>query len=215
MRYQLVDGQGNFGSIDGDGAAAMRYTEARLARIATEMLRDIDEDTVDFVPNYDGKNNEPLVLPSRFPNLLVNGSDGIAVGMATEIPPHNLGEICDGLVALIDNPDISLLELLDLNCALVTLDAMGCQKAIAQKIVDQGGHYALTVKDNQEHLLEDIQDAFLKAFDSDFAGVDHDEYETRERGHGREEYRSYTVLHSTQGIRHADAWAGLTTLGLC
>lgn len=108
-----------------------------------------------------------------------------------------------------------LLELLDLNGALVTLDAMGCQKAVAQKIVDQGGHYALTVKDNQEHLLEDIQDAFLKAFDSDFAGVDHDEYQTRERGHGREEYRSYTVLHSTQGIRHADAWAGLTTLGLC
>lgn len=108
-----------------------------------------------------------------------------------------------------------LLELLDLNGALVTLDAMGCQKAIAQKIVDQGGHYALTVKDNQEHLLEDIQESFLKAFDSDFAGVDHDEYETRERGHGREEYRSYTVLHSTEGIRHADAWAGLTTIGLC
>ena len=108
-----------------------------------------------------------------------------------------------------------LLELLDLNGALVTLDAMGCQKAIARKIVDQGGHYALTVKDNQEHLLEDIQDSFLKAFDTNFAGVDHDEYQTRERGHGREEYRSYTVLHSTQGIRHADAWAGLTTLGLC
>jgi len=109
----------------------------------------------------------------------------------------------------------ALLELLELNGALVTIDAMGCQKAIAQKIVAKGGHYALTVKDNQEHLLEDIQDAFLKAFDTDFAGVDHDEYETRERGHGREEYRSYTVLHSTQGIRHADAWAGLTTLGLC
>lgn len=108
-----------------------------------------------------------------------------------------------------------LLELLDLNGALVTIDAMGCQKAIAQKIVNQGGHYALTVKDNQQHLLEDIQDAFVKAFDSDFAGVDHDEYETRQRGHGREEYRSYTVLHSTEGIRHADAWAGLTTLGLC
>jgi len=108
-----------------------------------------------------------------------------------------------------------LLELLDLNGALVTIDAMGCQKAIAQKIVDRGGHYALTVKDNQEHLLEDIQDALLKAFDSDFAGVDHDEYETRACGHGREEYRSYTVLHSTQGIRHAEAWAGLTTVGLC
>jgi predicted transposase YbfD/YdcC len=109
----------------------------------------------------------------------------------------------------------ALLELLDLNGALVTIDAMGCQKAIAQKIVDQGGHYALTVKDNQEHLLEDIQQAFLKAFDTEFADVDHDVYETRERGHGREEYRCYTVLHSTEGIRHADAWAGLTTLGMC
>jgi predicted transposase YbfD/YdcC len=108
-----------------------------------------------------------------------------------------------------------LLELLDLNGALVTMDAMGCQKAIAQKIVDQGGHYALTVKDNQEHLLEDIQQAFVKAFDTGFAGVDHDVYETHERGHGREEYRCYTVLHSTEGIRQADAWAGLTTIGMC
>jgi predicted transposase YbfD/YdcC len=109
----------------------------------------------------------------------------------------------------------ALLELLDLNGALVTIDAMGCQKAIAQKIVDQGGHYALTVKDNQEHLFEDIQQSFLKALDSDFAGLDHDTYETRERGHGREEYRCYTVLHSTEGIRHADAWANLTTIGMC
>jgi predicted transposase YbfD/YdcC len=108
-----------------------------------------------------------------------------------------------------------LLELLDLNGALVTIDAMGCQKAIAQKIVDQGGHYALTVKDNQEHLLEDIQQAFLRAFDTELAGVDHDVYETRERGHGRAEYRCYTVLHTTEGIRHADAWAGLTTIGMC
>ena len=109
----------------------------------------------------------------------------------------------------------ALLELLDLNGALVTIDAMGCQKAIARKIVDQGGHYALTVKDNQEHLFEDIQQSFLKALDSDFAGLDHDTYETRERGHGREEYRCYTVLHSTEGIRHADAWANLTTIGMC
>jgi predicted transposase YbfD/YdcC len=109
----------------------------------------------------------------------------------------------------------ALLELLDLNGALVTIDAMGCQKAIALKIVDQGGHYALTVKDNQEHLLEDIQQSFLKALDSDFAGLDHDTYETRERGHGREEYRCYTVLHSTEGLRHADAWANLTTIGMC
>jgi predicted transposase YbfD/YdcC len=109
----------------------------------------------------------------------------------------------------------ALLELLDLNGALVTIDAMGCQKAIARKIVDQGGHYALTVKDNQEHLLEDIQQSFLKALDSDFAGLDHDTYATRERGHGRQEYRCYTVLHSTEGIRHADAWANLTTIGMC
>jgi predicted transposase YbfD/YdcC len=108
-----------------------------------------------------------------------------------------------------------LLELLDLNGALVTIDAMGCQKAIAQKIVDQGGHYALTVKENQDHLLEDIQQAFLKAFDTNFAGLDHDTYTTRERGHGRDEYRCYTVLHATDGIRQADAWAGLTTIGMC
>src|SRR4051794_37236300 len=92
MRYLLADGQGNFGSIDDDPPAAMRYTEARLSRMATEMLRDLDADTVDFVPNYDGRTQEPLVLPSRYPNLLVNGSQGIAVGMATNIPPHNLRE---------------------------------------------------------------------------------------------------------------------------
>jgi predicted transposase YbfD/YdcC len=109
----------------------------------------------------------------------------------------------------------ALLELLDLNGALVTLDAMGCQKALAQKIVDQGGHYALTVKDNQEHLLEDIQAVLAQAFDTACAGLDHDQYETRQRGHGREEYRCYTVLHTTAGIRQADAWAGLTTIGMC
>jgi predicted transposase YbfD/YdcC len=108
-----------------------------------------------------------------------------------------------------------LLELLDLNGALVTIDAMGCQKAIAQKIVDQGGHYALTVKDNQEHLLDDIQKTLLKGFDTEFAGMDHDVYETRERGHGREEYRRYTVVHTSEGIRQADAWANLTTIGMC
>src|SRR5437660_883223 len=106
MRYPLVDGQGNFGSLDNDPPAAMRYTEARLARLATEMLRDIDEATVDFVPNYDEKRTEPLVLPSRFPNLLVNGSAGIAVGMATNIPPHNLREAIDAVVAYIDDPKI-------------------------------------------------------------------------------------------------------------
>src|SRR5258705_12737043 len=106
MRYELVDGQGNFGSVDDDPAAAMRYTEARLARIATEMLRDLDMDTVDFAPNYDGSRQEPLVLPARFPNLLVNGSSGIAVGMATNIPPHNLREVIDATIAYIDDPEI-------------------------------------------------------------------------------------------------------------
>jgi DNA gyrase subunit A len=108
MRYPLVDGQGNFGSVDDDPAAAMRYTEARLARLATEMLRDLDSDTVDFVPNYDGRKQEPLVLPSRFPNLLVNGSSGIAVGMATNIPPHNLREVIAATVAYIDDPELEV-----------------------------------------------------------------------------------------------------------
>ena len=103
MRYPLVDGHGNFGSIDGDGAAASRYTEARLSRISAEMLADIEKNTVDFVPNYDGNEKEPSVLPSRIPNLLINGSSGIAVGMATNIPPHNLGEVIDGVVKIIDN----------------------------------------------------------------------------------------------------------------
>src|SRR5947207_1265990 len=112
LRYPLVDGQGNFGSIDGDPAAAMRYSEARLSRIATELLRDIDAATVDFEPNYDESRRQPSVLPSRFPNLLVNGSAGIAVGMATNIPPHNLGEVIDGIVAMIDDPSIDVERLL-------------------------------------------------------------------------------------------------------
>ncbi len=112
LRYPLVDGQGNFGSIDGDPAAAMRYSEARLSRMATELLRDIDADTVDFEPNYDESRRQPSVLPSRFPNLLVNGSAGIAVGMATNIPPHNLGEVIDGIVAMIDDPSIDVERLL-------------------------------------------------------------------------------------------------------
>jgi DNA gyrase subunit A len=106
LRYPLVDGQGNFGSVDGDPPAAMRYTEARLTRIATEMLRDISSDTVNFAPNFDESQREPEVLPARFPNLLVNGSDGIAVGMATKVPPHNLGEVVDATVALIENPEL-------------------------------------------------------------------------------------------------------------
>ncbi|MDO4493319.1 MAG: DNA gyrase subunit A [Clostridia bacterium] len=112
MRYTLVDGHGNFGSIDGDGAAAMRYTEARLSKLAVEMLADIDKDTVDMTPNFDGEEMEPTVLPSRIPNLLVNGSGGIAVGMATNMPPHNLCEVVDGLIALIDDPDITVDELM-------------------------------------------------------------------------------------------------------
>ncbi len=112
IRYPLIDGQGNFGSIDGDGAAAQRYTESRMTKLAVEMVRDIEKNTVDYRPNYDGNEREPVVLPSRFPNLLVNGSMGIAVGMATNIPPHNLGETIDGLIAMIDQPDISVLELL-------------------------------------------------------------------------------------------------------
>lgn len=111
LRYTLIDGQGNFGSVDGDPPAAMRYSEVRLDQIAEEMLADIDKNTVDFGPNYDGSLTEPLVLPAKFPNLLVNGSSGIAVGMATNIPPHNLGEIVDGLMVLIDNPEIEISEL--------------------------------------------------------------------------------------------------------
>ena len=104
MRYPLVDGQGNFGSIDGDAPAAMRYTEIRMTRLAAELLQDLDKETVDFVANYDGSMQEPLVLPARAPNLLINGSSGIAVGMATNIPPHNLTEVCEALLALIRNP---------------------------------------------------------------------------------------------------------------
>lgn len=111
LRYPVIDGSGNFGSLDGDGAAAMRYTECRLARIADEVLQEIEQDTVPFRPSYDGTKTEPIVLPSRVPNLLINGSTGIAVGMATNIPPHNLHEICSALVKLLDNPDLSTLQL--------------------------------------------------------------------------------------------------------
>ena len=112
IRYMLVDGHGNFGSVDGDGAAAMRYTEAKLTPLAMEMLRDIDKETVDFTPNFDGEEKEPVVLPSRFPNLLVNVSSGIAVGMATSIPPHNLGEVIDAAVYMIDNKDADINDLI-------------------------------------------------------------------------------------------------------
>ena len=114
FRSTLVDGQGNFGSVDGDAAAAYRYTECRLDKIASEMLLDIDKETVDFTPNYDGKEREPVVLPTRAPNLLVNGSSGIAVGMATNIPPHNLRETIDGCLALLSKPDLTVDELMDI-----------------------------------------------------------------------------------------------------
>ena len=134
-RHALVDGHGNFGSIDGDGAAASRYTEARLAKISMELLRDLNKETVDFIPNYDDQRKEPVVLPSRFPNILVNGNMGIAVGMATNIPPHNLGEVIDGCVAYIDNPNIEVTELMeyikgpDFPTAGVILGNSGIKKA--------------------------------------------------------------------------------------
>lgn len=114
LRYMLVDGQGNFGSVDGDNAAAMRYTEIRLAKIAHEMLHDIDKETVDFEPNYDGSEKEPGILPARIPNLLINGSSGIAVGMATNIPPHNLNEVVDACLHLLRNPNATIDELIEL-----------------------------------------------------------------------------------------------------
>ena len=114
LRYMLVDGQGNFGSVDGDNAAAMRYTEIRMSRIAHELLADLDKETVDFGPNYDGSEHEPLIMPARIPNLLINGGSGIAVGMATNIPPHNLGEVVDACFALLKDPDLTIDELIDL-----------------------------------------------------------------------------------------------------
>jgi DNA gyrase subunit A len=138
MRYLLIDGQGNFGSVDGDNPAAMRYTEVRMTRLAHEMLADIDKDTVDFVPNYDESETEPAVLPSRVPQLLVNGSAGIAVGMATNIPPHNLGEVLDACVALIDNPNLDLAGLMqlvpapDFPTAGILVDASGLVDAYAR-----------------------------------------------------------------------------------
>ena len=137
LRYMLIDGQGNFGSVDGDSPAAMRYTEVRMSKLAHEMLADIDKDTVDFIPNYDESETEPAVLPTRVPNLLVNGAAGIAVGMATNIPPHNLSEVIDGCVALIDDPDLTLDELMqhipapDFPTAGILLEVGGLKEAYA------------------------------------------------------------------------------------
>ena len=135
MRYTLVDGHGNFGTVDGDPAAAYRYTESRMSKISMKMLQDIDKDTVDFASNYDDRLKEPVVLPARYPNLLVNGSSGIAVGMATNIPPHNLREVIDGMCCLIDNPDAGLPELMqhikgpDLPTAGIIMGARGIRQA--------------------------------------------------------------------------------------
>ena len=134
-RYMLVDGHGNFGNMDGDGAAAMRYTEARLSKVSLELLRDINKNTVDFIPNFDETEKEPVVIPSRFPNILVNGTMGIAVGMATNIPPHNLGEVIDGCIAYIDNPQITTDEMMqyikgpDFPTGAIILGSSGIKKA--------------------------------------------------------------------------------------
>jgi len=155
MRLPLIDGQGNFGSMDGDSAAAMRYTEARLDKAAETMLDDIDKETVDFHPNYDESLQEPDVLPSRFPNLLVNGGGGIAVGMATNIPPHNLGEVCDATMAMIKNPDISVDELLeiipgpDFPTGAIILGASGCRAAM------HTGRGSIVMR--ARHLIEEIR----------------------------------------------------------
>ena len=164
MRYMLVDGHGNFGSIDGDPPAAYRYTEARMSKIANEMLRDIDKETVDWDPNFDESRKEPRVLPARFPNLLVNGSSGIAVGMATNIPPHNLREIIEAPAAQIDNPDISLDELMKLYLKKVKdnsanmLERLNADLAHEQEDISETERTA----ENLETLLLDAQEE-LKA----------------------------------------------------
>lgn len=148
LRYMLVDGHGNFGNINGDGAAAYRYTESRMSKISLEMLRDINKNTVDFDPNFDGLEKEPRVLPSRFPNILVNGTTGIAVGMATNIPPHNLGEVIDGCIAYIDNPDIDTLGLMqyikgpDFPTGAIILGNSGIRKAY------ETGRGSITIRSN-------------------------------------------------------------------
>ncbi len=156
MRYPLVDGHGNFGSVDGDGAAAMRYTEARLSKIASEMLRDIDKETVDFYPNFDGTCMQPRVLPARFPALLVNGASGIAVGMATNIPPHNMREVIDGVIAQIHNPDIDVDELMKIVMApdFPTGGILMGRNGIRQAYMTGRGSYVLRAKTE----IEDYND---------------------------------------------------------
>ena len=178
-RYPLVDGHGNFGSIDGDGAAAMRYTEARMSKLAMEMMRDINKNTIDFQPNFDGEEQEPIVLPARFPSLLVNGTTGIAVGMATNIPPHNLSEVIDGCLAYMDNPEIDVLGLMqfikgpDLPTGALILGTKGIRSAYetgngsimmrskCEIVEGHGGKYSILVSEipyqvNRERLIEKI-----------------------------------------------------------
>lgn len=178
-RYPLVDGHGNFGSIDGDGAAAMRYTEARMSKLAMEMMRDINKNTIDFQPNFDGEEQEPVVLPARFPSLLANGTTGIAVGMATNIPPHNLSEVIDGCLAYMDNPEIDILGLMqfikgpDLPTGALILGTKGIRSAYetgngsimirsqCEIVEGHGGKYSILVTEipyqvNRERLIEKI-----------------------------------------------------------
>ena len=162
LRYPLIEGQGNFGSVDGDEAAAYRYTEARLSLIAEEMLADIDKGTVDFIPNFDERLKEPVVLPSRFPNLLVNGSSGIAVGMATNIPPHNLCEVVDALKALIDDPELTIKRIMkyvkgpDFPTGGLILGRGGILEAYTTgmgKITVQGRTHFETLKTGKEQII--------------------------------------------------------------
>ncbi|MGD8922518.1 MAG: DNA gyrase subunit A, partial [Candidatus Zixiibacteriota bacterium] len=154
MRYPLVDGQGNFGSIDGDEAAAMRYTEARLTPIAVEMLADLDKETVDFMPNYDGTLQEPMVLPGKFPNLICNGISGIAVGMATNIPPHNLSEVAAGIARLIDDPETTVEELTEdiPGPDFPTGGIINGRSGIRQAYATGKGHILVRAKVVQEHM---------------------------------------------------------------
>jgi len=162
LRYELVDGQGNFGSIDGDSAAAMRYTESRMTKIGSEMLRDLDKDTVNWAPNFDETLKEPSVLPSVFPALLANGSEGIAVGMATKIPPHNLTELINGLIALIDNPDLTVEELMehvkgpDFPTGAIIMGKQGIKDAYTTgrgKVIVRGKAFIETTKKGREHII--------------------------------------------------------------
>lgn len=162
LRYPLVDGQGNFGSVDGDSPAAMRYTEARLARISEEMLRDLDKNTVDFIPNFDDSLQEPTVMPSYLPNLLINGASGIAVGMATNIPPHNLGEVADGLIALIKNPNVTIEKLMkniiapDFPTAGIIYGYAGVKSAYLTgrgRLIVRAKANVETQKNNREHII--------------------------------------------------------------